>query len=185
MHWKDWHYIIWNVKTTRWAKDQSNVKEIIEIGAVKLGPDLEILSTYHSYVRPLTNPILTPYCITTNQVTQEQVDNAPTFVQMYKEFMPWIGVGRIKMMSWGTRGKRYFFYNCQMYGKPFKWVNSNINLKNHFSRISDIDNPTLKTALDYYHIPYSNYKHSSLDMAQNVANLVTCMKDDLPFVRKQ
>lgn len=184
MHWRDWHYVIWNLKTTRWAKETGNIKEIIEIGAVKLGPKLEVLSTFHTYVKPRIHPILSDYCIKTNGVTQEQVDSAPTFIQAYNRFVPWVGVGRVRMISWGTRGKQYFFYTCQMYGKPFKWKYTNINLKNHFTKITGIENPTLQKALDHYKIPYNPYKNGSLDLAHNVAELLIHMSDDLPFVKK-
>jgi len=184
MAYYDWQYVFWNLKTTRWNDNSGNVKEIIEVGAVKLDQSLNFMSKYHSYVQPRMCPILSNYCVTTNRVSQEQVDAAPTFVQMLKEFMPWIGVGRVKTISWGSKEKQHFVYNCQMYGKPYKWVSKNVDLKKRFSKITDIERPTFKKALDHLQIAYELDDTSSLYIAQKSSEIAVAIKDDMDFFKK-
>lgn len=186
MSYLDWQYIIWNFKNTRWntREGNGNVKEIIEVGAVKLDQSLNLMSTYHSYVRPLMSPILSEYCIKTNNISQEQVDNSPTFTKMLDEFMPWVGIGRIKTISWGTREKQNFKYNCQMYGRPYKWISKNIDLKKKYGIIRDIEKPTFTNALNDLNIPFNIDQTSSLDIAWRTTDIMLLLKEDMDFLKK-
>lgn len=56
--------------------------EIIEIGACWVNPKGEILDTFQSFVRPVVNRILTPFCTQLTTITQDEVDRAPTFDQV-------------------------------------------------------------------------------------------------------
>ncbi|KAK3813574.1 MAG: ribonuclease H-like domain-containing protein [Linnemannia elongata] len=65
--------------------------EVIEFPVVLLdGSTLEIVDEFHSYVRPIHRPILSDFCIELTGISQETVDNAPTFVEVLARFEEWL-----------------------------------------------------------------------------------------------
>lgn len=50
----------------------------------------ETLGTFHKYVRPVNNPVLTDFCRKLTGITQEQVDQADTFPVVYKEALEFL-----------------------------------------------------------------------------------------------
>lgn len=48
--------------------------EIIEIGACWVNPQGKIIDTFQSFVRPVVNIILTPFCTQLTTIKQDQVD---------------------------------------------------------------------------------------------------------------
>ncbi|KAF9148947.1 hypothetical protein BG015_009288 [Linnemannia schmuckeri] len=65
--------------------------EVIEFPVVLLdGSTLEIVDEFHSYVRPTHRPILGDFCKELTGISQETVDNAPTFVEVLSRFEDWL-----------------------------------------------------------------------------------------------
>ncbi|KAG0282733.1 hypothetical protein BGZ96_000180 [Linnemannia gamsii] len=65
--------------------------EVIEFPIVLLdGSTLEIVDEFHSYVRPTHRPILGDFCKELTGISQETVDNAPTFVEVLALFEEWL-----------------------------------------------------------------------------------------------
>ncbi|KAF9276614.1 3'-5' exoribonuclease 1 [Linnemannia elongata] len=70
--------------------------EVIEFPVVLLdGSTLEIVDEFHSYVRPIHRPILSDFCKELTGISQETVDNAPTFVEVLARFEDWLTSHRI------------------------------------------------------------------------------------------
>lgn len=82
-------------------EDQSiNPQEIIEFPAVMVDahlmrviPDSEN-GVFHSYVRPEYHPKLSPFCTNLTGITQDTVDSAPVFKEVFKQFVAFL-------LSWG------------------------------------------------------------------------------------
>lgn len=64
----DMNYIIFDLEATCWAQ-KGPISEIIEIGAVKIGPDLNTISEFSSFVKPMRNPILSDFCKELTSIT--------------------------------------------------------------------------------------------------------------------
>ncbi|KAG0257676.1 hypothetical protein BG011_003837 [Mortierella polycephala] len=65
--------------------------EVIEFPVVLLdGSSLEIVNEFHSYVRPTNRPILSDFCKELTGITQETIDNAPTFTEVLALFEDWL-----------------------------------------------------------------------------------------------
>ena len=48
------------------------------------------ISEFHSYVRPQINPCLSDFCTSLTGISQSQVDNAPLFPVVFREFKQWL-----------------------------------------------------------------------------------------------
>jgi len=65
--------------------------EIIEFPAVIIDTNtMQIVDTYHSYVRPKSKPALTKFCKTLTGIDQETVDGSPDFIHVLQSFEDWL-----------------------------------------------------------------------------------------------
>ncbi|VDP13616.1 unnamed protein product [Soboliphyme baturini] len=66
-------------------------QEIIEFPCLKLSTELaKVESTFHRYVRPVFNPILTPFCTSLTGIIQEMVDDESPFEEVFRQFQSWL-----------------------------------------------------------------------------------------------
>jgi 3'-5' exoribonuclease 1 len=57
------NFIIFDLEATCWAqRDDSQVQEIIEIGALLINRYGEAESTFNSFIKPIVNPFLSDFC---------------------------------------------------------------------------------------------------------------------------
>jgi 3'-5' exoribonuclease 1 len=117
--------------------------EIIEFPAILLDTTTnQIVSIFHSYVRPTKNPTLTSYCIELTGIQQQQVDQSEDFVTVYREFERWIEryqlnptrEGNTAFITDGPWDLRDFLRKqCDISGmKPATWFNHWVNLRRGF-----------------------------------------------------
>ncbi|KAF9989150.1 hypothetical protein BGZ75_007405 [Mortierella antarctica] len=65
--------------------------EVIEFPVVLLdGSTFEVVDEFHSYVRPTNRPILSDFCIELTGITQQTIDEAPTFTEVLSLFEDWL-----------------------------------------------------------------------------------------------
>ena len=80
-----------------------------------------VIAMFHSYVRPTQFPILTDYCTHLTKITQEQVNNAPTFdivLKSFNQFLNYFGLNP-------TDGRVSNVKHFQNQTSPYKEPNSN------------------------------------------------------------
>ena len=70
------NYIVLDLEATCWKQKGKFQNEIIEIGAVCISNDKEILGEYCSFVKPQTHPILSDFCTELTTIEQKDVDGA-------------------------------------------------------------------------------------------------------------
>ena len=63
------NYIIVDLEATCWENDRSIQNEIIEIGAVMVNAEQEIISEYVEFIKPINNPELSGFCKTLTSIT--------------------------------------------------------------------------------------------------------------------
>ena len=86
-------YIIFDLEFMVVRKHQ-HLADIIEIGAIKMTEQegrLVMTDVFHSYVKPSRQYKLAPETTPFTGITQDQVDQAPSFPEALKAFQEWIG----------------------------------------------------------------------------------------------
>ena len=111
--------------------------EIIEIGACWVDPNGCILDTFQSFVRPVVNRVLTPFCTELTTITQDKVDGAPTYDQiapMLQEFSMLHVETHSAWASWGNYDRVQFDHDSRRHGieNPVEHL-PHINLKKIFA----------------------------------------------------
>jgi len=74
-------------------------REIIEIGAVKLDQNYELVGRYSAYVKPAYGTI-SPRITQLTGITDQAVETAPAFTEAMALFAAWIGDTRARIYSW-------------------------------------------------------------------------------------
>ena len=95
------YYIcVLDFEATCWPdRRDDNMREIIEFPSIlykvnsvvqKGGTKVEYIGEFQKYVKPVLHPILTDFCTELTGITQDIVDKASTFEQVYLEHYEWL-----------------------------------------------------------------------------------------------
>lgn len=100
----------WNTAFDHRSKEYVN--EIIEFGAVKLNQNLEEVSTFSSFVKPVIEKKLTSRVRKLTHITNEDVQNAEYYLPVSNAFAAWAGEDpETVFMSWGDMDIRALISN--------------------------------------------------------------------------
>jgi 3'-5' exoribonuclease 1 len=176
-------YVIVDLEATCWMKRvEPQQMEIIEIGSVllasKTGP---IQREFASFVRPVTKPKLSAFCMGLTGIQQKEIDNADDFSKAFPRFLNWIGAEPYRLCSWSMFDLNQFKTDCARHGLPVPpQFSHHINLKLEFARLAGVSPCGMKRALALSQIPVEGKPHRALDDARNIAKLA--MKRILPQI---
>jgi 3'-5' exoribonuclease 1 len=172
------NFIIYDLEATCWeTKSESNGKmqEVIEIGALKINEEGEILSRFESFVRPTTYPQLSDFCTRLTTITQVDINQADTFPVVIEDFWDWIGLTENEeylLCSWGFFDKKAFVKNCQLHDLESSWANEHISIKHQYPRIKGIAYAIgLHKAVEREGFEFEGAHHRGIDDAINLAKI--------------
>ncbi|HEY8545271.1 MAG TPA: 3'-5' exonuclease [Acidimicrobiales bacterium] len=146
--------------------------ETIEIGAVRLGPDLEPVEEYDTFVRPVAYPRLSSFCTRLTSISQEQVDAADTFPKAFARFLTWMGPDA-RLVTWGAFDIGQLRMDCERHGMVFpeRLAETHLNLKTAFGKWQGRKRVALQDALDLLGLPHEGHAHRGIDDARNLARV--------------
>ncbi|MBO6937473.1 MAG: exonuclease domain-containing protein [Deltaproteobacteria bacterium] len=85
------HLVVLDFEATCDDEEPPDPQEIIEFPSVLLKLDgLEVVSEFESFVRPVHHPVLTRFCTELTSITQDQIENAPTFPEVFAAHQRWL-----------------------------------------------------------------------------------------------
>lgn len=165
--------IIVDLEATCWENQQERLNkqsEIIEIGAVKENGD-----EFQRFIKPVLNPILSPYCTRLTSIQQIDVDTADSFPIVIKDFIEW--VGEDTLYSWGNYDKTQFVKDCQLHN--IDWKFTHVNLKVEFSKVRKIKRRGAAGALKYLDLTFEGNHHRGIDDARNIMRIYSLIKESI------
>lgn len=170
----DRQFIIYDLEATCWRSPKPRQVEIIEIGAVKVNENLEVIDEYCAFIRPLLHPRIDKFCTKLTSITQDDVEDAPHFNIVIKEFEEWMGVGdtRTALFSWGEFDRRQFLKDANLHELELEWIRYWACLQKHYSKFKGADHQIgLKNALKLEGLEFDGVQHRAIEDARNMANL--------------
>ena len=147
----------------------NNTLEIIQIGAVKVDDQFEEVGRFNAFVKPLLNPVLTPFCKKLTGISQQSIDEASSFLSVMNDFYAWIcNVEDSTLVFWGHDDSKEL-------AREFRRNNSESNLKTynfqgHIKRQVK-SQLGLKTALNLFGVEFEGTQHDALVDAINLRSL--------------
>lgn len=85
--------------------------EIIQIGAVKLNENFEIIEEFNGYIKPKIYPRLHPYVEKITKIKASQLADQPSFQEVYADFVKFIGTKNAILCTWGGDDIKALFRN--------------------------------------------------------------------------
>ena len=153
--------------------------ELIEIGAVKVRlDDGEILSTFHSFVRPKNQPTLSDFCKQLTGIRQREIDSADLFAQVLKEFQSWLNHPFWTWASWGNFDRTLLQKELDRVEEDPIFA-EHLNLKSIAKECWDLKKTGMKEVLGHLGLAPIGTHHRALDDAKSIAQLVPLLEGKL------
>lgn len=143
--------------------------EIVQIGALKLNDNLEVIDKFDRLVKPSIYPTMNPFISRLTRITTEQLVDEYTFLEVFNDFKTFIGTDEIILCVWGMsdmkelfRNLRYHQFNIQK--APKRYINLQPYVSEHFELPKGIG-LSLRNAIDFLDIHYDIPMHNAFNDA--------------------
>lgn len=159
--------------------------EIIEIGACFANEDGQIIDTFQSFIRPITNPTLTAFCQELTGIGQSDVDLAQTFSEEAPRFAQFVGQHSAQTamwVSWGNYDKQQLERECARANIAAFVTMEHCDAKKEFAKRQQIGKRVgMRKALELVGLPPPRQHHRALEDAINIAQLLPWTIGDRRF----
>ena len=168
------YHIILDLEMNPVSKDNKQAykslrKETIEIGAVKLDKDFNIIDRFNIFVKPQYNHQVTPYITKLTGIVSTVTMKAPYFEEALQSFVNWIGnTGLTRIYSWSNNDLHQLKTECDFNGIEFpkvlkRWLDVQKVFPKMMGLYNDRRQIALKEAVQYFNIQIDDKKvHNAL-----------------------
>lgn len=176
--------VIFDLEATCWHESENidrNESEIIEIGAVKVNNDFDVIDSFQTFIRPVEHPKLSKYCTDLTSIRQEDVDSAQVLQDAMLRFERWSGENPL-FMSWGDYDRNQVTKECERKhykGQIVKLVQNHKNIKWIISRQENVSHLGLGKAMKRFHMTFEGTHHRGIDDVRNIARVAKKFKEIL------
>lgn len=150
--------------------------EVIEIGAVWATPDGFSSDRFQSFVRPIRNQELTPFCKRLTGISQDEVDGAPWYPAAaiaFRQFVEKETAPGDTWVSWGAYDRRQLERDSSRHGVENPLAMPHQNVKRLFAKAQRIGKEVgMAKACDLAGLELLGTHHRALDDALNIARLL-------------
>lgn len=168
-------YIVLDLEATCWEKKPKGMQnEIIEIGALAINEQGEILGEFAEFIRPRLHPELSPFCTQLTSITQAEVDAAQSFPQVIQAFWDWINIEEETywLGSWGYYDRKQFEKDCILHELDTQWLEPHLSIKHQYQKIKALRKPVgMARALQLEGLDLVGTHHRGIDDARNISKI--------------
>ena len=131
-------------KLNKTVSDEKCPFEILQIGAVQLDADLNIIDTFNTFVKPNIYKEIHPFIKKMTNIIHEDVKDAPNFPQAFNNFKEFMNNDKNILCVWGNGDLKELYRNIKYYNLSTENLsNTYINVQHHASIY--FNNPTGKS----------------------------------------
>lgn len=180
-------YIVFDLEATCWERGSKEAEgkqnEIIEIGAVMLDDTMQKIGEFNRFIQPKLNPTLSDFCKKLTTITQNDVDDADSFDNVWSDFMDWIGAGEFMLCSWGFYDKKQLKSDLTLHRYAnVDWLEKqHISLKHQFAEIKNVRPCGMSKALKILDIKQEGTHHRGIDDARNITEIFIALEGKWTF----
>lgn len=163
--------------------------EVIEIGAVRLDANLQLIDGFSSLIKPIYFSKLNTFIKKKTGIPQAAIDQAPRFRKVIADFMNWLDRSEsFLLVTWGGEDLKRIVYDTRMHqlddsywlaAKYFDLLKGYVRYKNLTNDVS------VETALQDLEITPTGSAHRALDDARMTAEVFRAIYNKLDFERVQ
>lgn len=146
--------------------------EIIQIGAVKMNDDFEVVDYFSADIKPVIYRKIHKKVKELTGIDQKQLNNGKDFLVIIEKFRQWCGDEHI-FLTWGPDDSRIMMQNLLVHKYDTSWMGRWINLQVIYSMQTEEEKPpmSLEKAVEYYGIPVDMTVHNALNDAKYTAEI--------------
>lgn len=165
--------------------------EIIEIGAVKLDENCQVVDRFCSYVRPRYNHSVHWTVAKLTGITTAELKMADYIEDVMPRFVEWVGTNEsVRLYAWSNSDQAQLERECtykNLWTPALRSICSHwTDFQRVFSRMVGYRNGmSLSRAVEYMGLDFSGDKHDALSDAENCARLLALMQDEEEFARRR
>jgi len=169
--------VLLDLEATCWADGELTSidrHEVIEIGCVLTNFQGVVIDEFQTFVKPINDPQLSPFCMSLTHICQADVDSAPEFAKAMRLLDQWCA-GRSKLWSsWGNYDAKMLKSEQKLKGVDSDFMKMiHFNLKRAWRLSSKQRHRTgLGSTLEYLGLPFEGTAHRALDDARNTARIL-------------
>ncbi len=128
----------WN--TTYGQKINGFINEVIEIGAVKLDENLEVVDTFASFVKVQIGKKLMGRVKRLTNITLDDIRSGVPFTKAMSDFRHWVGSEDSITLTWGDTDIRVLIENYKYLNgiSVIPFLENYANLQNYYQRVHNI-----------------------------------------------
>lgn len=137
------HYIVldlefnqgFDIKNNETVNNPSCPFEIIQIGAVKMDEDLNIVESFNEFIKPQIYTDIHPYVAEITGINKNRLKHALCFNEAYEKFKQFLGCSENIFCVWGLVDITELFRNIKFYSLEHSSISKKyINLQHHASK---------------------------------------------------
>ncbi len=157
--------------------------EIIQIGAVKMNDNYEVIDRFSLLVRPVHHMTIIKAVRDLTGISMEMLRDAPIFEDAIVQFMDWIGSeDHVKMYEWSTSDRTQLIRECRFKGiwdgRASRTFSRWMDFQKVFSRMIGIHQIiSLDRALGCVDVSVEGKLHDACFDAENCARLMQLAAD--------
>lgn len=156
--------------------------EIIQIGALKLSENLEVISTFDALIKPTVYTTIHPYVENLTKINIDKLRSCKNFLDVYKDFLDFIGGNDISFCVWGTVDikelqRNLKFYNLSGISNPLYYI----DIQKYASKYLDAPKGSkisLSNAIDLLNIPTKGEFHDAFNDAYYTTEIFKKIYDE-------
>ncbi len=147
--------------------------EIVQIGAIKLDSNLNILDTFSTYIKSEIYKSIHPFVKKMTGITNSDLKTAPSFEEAYKNFLTFIDSKDAIFGTWGAGDLKELYRNILYYNLSYHELpKSYINIQQHASKF--FNNPVgkcigLQNAISILNLEQDKKYHNAINDAYYTA----------------
>ena len=154
--------------------------EVIQIGAVMLDENLAFVSSFQTLVKPLFSSV-TPLVQEMTGISDEMLENAPSFTIAFYHFFAWANGGEITSYCWSVSDYLQLldelYIKARKHDEYFLFLNTFVDLQASFGTILQAQKSiSLDAALNFCCLRFTGKRHSALSDAFNTARILRKIK---------
>lgn len=185
------YYVVLDFEATcdRGPAPELEPQEIIEYPSLLLdGRRLKPVDEFRSFVRPRHHPVLTPFCTELTGITQDQVDAAPPFPEVFAIHQQWLARHKLDVRGDGSGFSFAFILcgdwdlktmlprQCRACDPPIRSIPVSfrrwVNIKMPFARYMRLrKSPGLAGMLRKLDFAFVGRQHRGIDDCRNIARV--------------
>ncbi|XP_063871907.1 ERI1 exoribonuclease 3-like isoform X1 [Scylla paramamosain] len=179
------YFLVLDFEATCENEKKMNPQEIIEFPVLKVNAQTyEIEDTFQQFVQPEYHPKLTRFCTELTSITQEDVNSAKIFKEVFEDFRHWMEekVGLDKRFLFVTCGdwdlKTMLPSQCALHNIPVPpYCKSWLNIKKSYAIKKGDYVKGMYPMLDGLNLQYFGIPHRGIDDCKNIVNILRALAD--------